>query len=70
MDAVKTNELFDYLCRHRPLKEWLQGQLASQTETLVASNDIERIRQAQGQARFIKSMIEKLDAAEKSAKSR
>jgi len=70
MDQAKTKELFDWLCRHRPLKEWLQSQLDQQMKTLVASNDIEMLRQAQGQARFINSMIEKLDAAEKLAKAR
>lgn len=70
MDPSKTKALFDDLCRYRPLKEWLQAQLDSQINTLVASNDIELLRKAQGQAQFIRMMIEKLDAAEKLAKAR
>lgn len=70
MNRSVESQLFDWLTRHRPLKEWLQAQLDSQINTLVASNDIELLRKAQGQAQFIRMMIEKLDAAEKLAKAR
>jgi hypothetical protein len=66
----ETATLFDYLCRHKPLAQWLVEQRDTQIKILVSNNDINMIKQAQGQARFIELMLDKLNAAEQAAKKR
>lgn len=61
-------KLFDYLCRHAPLREWLDQQLAEQIKVLLVNPDIDTIRKAQGAAAFVKSMQDRLSAAESAAK--
>lgn len=68
MDRVKEAELFDYLARHRPLKEWLDKALAEQMAILLVNPDHGVIRKAQGAAEFITRMQDKLSASEKAAK--
>lgn len=68
MTRDKEAILFDYLCRHRPLNEWLADQMAEQVKVLMVCNDVEMIRKAQGAAAFIKSMQDRLSAAESAAK--
>ena len=70
MTPQETAVLFDYLCRHKPLAQWLREQREAQVTVLVSNNDINMVKQAQGQARFIDSMLNKLDAAEQAAKKR
>jgi len=70
MSPSETKELFDYLCRHRPLATWLREQRDTQVKILVVNNDIDTIKQAQGQARFLDLMLDKLAAAEQAAKTR
>lgn len=68
MDRAKEAELFDYLARHRPLKEWLEKQLAEQMAILLINPDHSVIRKSQGAAEFITRMQDRLSAAEKAAK--
>lgn len=59
--------LFESLCRSRPLKEWLDAQLAEQLKILLVNPDFDNLRKAQGAAQFIKSIMDKLTAAESAA---
>lgn len=59
--------LFADLCRSRPLKEWLDAQLAEQVKILLVNPDFDNLRKAQGAAQFIKSIMDKLTAAESAA---
>jgi hypothetical protein len=61
-------QLFDHLFRHRPLREWLDQQLAEQVKVLLVNPDMDTIRKAQGAAAFIKSMQDRLAAAESAVK--
>lgn len=70
MTPEKEAQLFDYLCRHRPLKEWLEDQRKPLIATLVSAVDIEQIRRAQGQMQLIDRIVTRLDAAESAAKQR
>jgi phosphoribosylpyrophosphate synthetase len=64
MTRDKEAQLFDYLCRHKPFKEWLAVQMARQVEILLVNPDHGALQRAQGAAGFIKLMTEKLTAAE------
>ena len=68
MDKVKESELFAYLCRHRPLKEWLEHQLKRQVDVLMVNPDRDVILKAQAACAFIKTVLDKLEAAEAAAK--
>lgn len=70
LTPAQEGQLFDYLCRHRPLREWLEDQRQTQVKTLVTAVDIELVRRAQGQVQFLDRMLDKLDAAESAAKQR
>jgi hypothetical protein len=70
MTREKEAILMDYLCRHKPLMEWLADQMAEQVKILVVNPSHEHILKAQGAAGFIKLMQDKLTAAESAAKSR
>lgn len=68
MTREQETQLFDYLCRHRPLKEWVEAQLAKQVEILLVNPDRDTILKAQGAAGFVKLFQDKLTAAESAAK--
>lgn len=68
MTRDQETQLFDYLCRHRPLKEWLAEQMTKQIEILTVNPDHGAIQKAQGAAGFIKLLTDKLAAAESAAK--
>lgn len=70
MTPDQERQLFDYLCRHRPLREWLLAQQGPLVKTLVSAADIEHIRRAQGQMQFIEKLLDRLAAAESAAKQR
>lgn len=61
-------QLFDYLCRHRPLKEWLEAQMTTQINVLLVNQDHGQLQKAQGAAAFIKLFTDRLTAAETAAK--
>ncbi len=67
MDKARESQLFDGLFRQRPLREWLDEQLQRQIDILVANPNHEALLKAQGAAGFIKSMQDRINAAEKSA---
>lgn len=67
MTRDKEAQLFDHLFRHRPLKEWLEQQMADQVKILLVNPSHESILKAQGAAGFIKLVQDKLAAAETSA---
>ena len=68
MTREKEAILFDYLARHKPLREWLEGQFQRQIEILLVNPDHAAIVKAQGASGFIKTMLDRLDAAESAAK--
>lgn len=68
MTRDQESQLFDHLFRHRPLREWLEQQMAEQVKVLLVNPDIDTIRRAQGAAGFIKSIQDRLAAAESAAK--
>lgn len=70
MTPEKETQLFDYICRHRPFREWLEDQRKPLIATLSSAIDIEQIRRAQGQMQFIDRIVARLDAAESAAKQR
>lgn len=70
MTREKEIILFDWLFRHRPLREWLQDQLGKQIEILMSSKEHDVLMKAQGAAWFIKDMLGRLDAAESAANKR
>jgi len=59
--------MLEHLCRFRPLREWLEAQLAEQVKILLVNPEHDVIRKAQGAAGFIKLMQDKLTAAESAA---
>ena len=61
-------ELFDYLCRQRKLREWLEEQLDTQLKILVVNPDVEQLRLAQGRAQMLQTILDRLTAAETAAK--
>lgn len=68
MNRENEARLFADLCRSRPLKEWLEAQLAEQVKILLVNPDNDLLRKAQGAAQFIKSFQDRLTAAESAAK--
>lgn len=70
MDRTKELELFDRLCRDRALREWLEAQNATQISTLLAAPEHDKLLKAQGACAMLKSMLDRLVAAEKAAAKR
>jgi hypothetical protein len=68
MDKAQESQLFDHLCRHRPLSEWLTDQLSKQVSVLLVNSDPMTLAKAQGAAAFIKVFQDKIIAAENSAR--
>lgn len=68
MTREQEQQLFDHLCRHRPLQEWLQAKLDEQIKILLVNPDNDLLRKAQGAAQFIKSFQDQLAASESAAK--
>ena len=68
MTREQEQQLFDHLCRHRPLRKWLEAQMAEQVRILLVNPDNDMLRKAQGAAQFIKSFQDRLAAAESAAK--
>lgn len=68
MTREKEAILFDYLCRHKPLREWLEDQLQRQVEILLVNPDHASVVKAQGASGFIKGFLDRLAAAESAAK--
>ena len=60
--------MLEHLCRFRPLRDWLDAQLAEQVKILMVNPEHEMIRKAQGAAGFIKSFQDKLAAVESASK--
>ena len=70
MDRAKETELFDHLCRMPRVREWFQEQYDEQLSILVVNPDVEQLRKAQGRAQAAKHVLDKLTAAESTAKKR
>lgn len=70
MTRDKEAVLFDWLVRHKPLREWLNDQLTKQVEILMSSREHDVLMKTQGVAWFIKDMLSRLDAAESAASKR
>jgi len=70
MTPAQENELFDYLWKVPRFKEWFQARLDTQLQALISSSEIDHLRRAQGQAQAYKAVLDKLEAAEKTARSR
>ncbi len=68
MDRRHEVELFDYLCRQRKLREWLEEQLDTQFKILVVNPDVEQLRIAQGRAQMLQTILDRLTVAETAAK--
>lgn len=68
MAKTSETQMFDHLFRHRPLRDWLDEQLQRQVDVLVANPNHEALLKAQGAAGFIKSMQDRLAAAEKASR--
>lgn len=68
MNREQETAVLEHLCRFRPLREWLDAQLAEQVKILLVNPDHDVIRKAQGAAGFIKSFQDKLAAMESVSK--
>lgn len=68
MERHHEAELFDYLCRQRKLREWLEEQLDTQFKILVVNPDVEQLRIAQGRAQMLQTILDRLTVAETAAK--
>lgn len=68
MTRDKEAQLFDYLCRHKPLREWLEGQLKRHVSVLMVNADHAALMKAQGACAFINAFLDRINAAEESAK--
>lgn len=68
MNREQEAAVLEHLCRFRPLREWLDAQMAEQVKILLVNPDHDVIRKAQGAAGFIKSFQDKLAATESVSK--
>jgi hypothetical protein len=63
IDRNEETELFALLARQSKLREWLTVKLDMDLRVLVANNDVEQLRRAQGKAQLLQHMLELLDKA-------
>lgn len=68
LDRKQESDLFDYLARHRPLKDWLESQVAEQVRILKVNPNLDQLLKAQGQVQCLQLMLDKLVAAESAAR--
>jgi hypothetical protein len=58
---VNELELFRALGSHLRFQDWVQDQIAKQTDILVSNSDMPQIHRAQGAALFLRNMQALLD---------
>jgi hypothetical protein len=56
-------ELFAHLSRTPELRKWLEYKLEIELRVLVANNDVDQLRKAQGKAQLLQQIIELLDVS-------
>jgi hypothetical protein len=68
MDKANEAQLFDHLCRYKPLREWLSEHMDKQVSVLMVNPDHGAVLKAQGAVAFIKAFQDRIIAAENSAR--
>jgi hypothetical protein len=63
IDKTEELELFAFLARQTKLRDWLNTKLDIELRVLVANNDTDQLRRAQGKAQLLQNILELMDKA-------